>query len=72
MIEDLLDAYDQNDEEQLQAALRRNCLLSLDWEYVTVIKNVLATSGKGAKDNSTMTTISERQLDDIFDMNLYV
>lgn len=40
IIEDLLDALDQNDEQKMQAALAANCLLSLDWEYVTVIKNI--------------------------------
>ena len=40
IIEDLLDAADQNDEQKMEAALAANCLLSLDWEYVTVIKNI--------------------------------
>ena len=50
IIEDLLDALDQNDEQKMQAALAANCLLSLDWEYVTVIKNIsVDRSGQGVR-----------------------
>ena len=50
IIEDLLDALDQNDEQKMQAALGGNCLLSLDWEYVTVIKNIgVDKSGQGLR-----------------------
>ena len=50
IIEDLLDALDQNDEAKMRAALGANCLLALDWEYVTVIKNIAVdTGGQGVR-----------------------
>ena len=40
----------QNDEQKMRAALGANCLLSLDWEYVTVIKNIgVQDSGQGVQ-----------------------
>ena len=47
IIEDLLDALDQNDEAKMRAALGANCLLALDWEYVTVIKNIAVDTDGG-------------------------
>ena len=64
IIEDLLDALDQNDEQKMQAALGGNCLLSLDWEYVTVIKNIgVDRSGQGLR---------PRTRDGVYSVNTYV
>ncbi len=59
-IEDLLDAYDQNDEERLQLALRRNCLLSLDWEYITVIKKVAIADEEGPRDRTRIRRLFQK------------
>jgi hypothetical protein len=40
IIEDFLDAYDQNSPSKLKTALESHSLLSLDWEYVTVMKRL--------------------------------